>query len=167
MTRLGFLACGLLALMPGSVWSSPFDDLASPLPETRASAAKLIHEQHLAPPVQAGHWDRVFGGIDLKKNDAADDLVSRLPPVQGGLKILRKELPYHGRITVPLDSYWQLAFTMQDDRLANFEIQPREIKVKPPSGFSGFWRTYRVDGTTAAIYDYQDGKNLGNTLHME
>jgi hypothetical protein len=164
MNRLRILLCGSMMLTVVPVWATPFDDLASVSSEVRTSAAKQIREQHLHPPVPRERWEMIFASVDINTDGALDAMISRLP---ANISFSRRQFPDQGSITIPLDPFWELVCELRHERLLKFEIRGRVVGVPAPDGYSGFWRIYRVDGTTGAVYDYQNGRNLGNTLYMQ
>ena len=155
-----------LVITTGLAPASPFSDLGSPLQEVRTHAAELICNDHLYRATPRAPWDEMIS--TLKKGDSAEIFVTRLQK-KGLLRdFTATDFAHPGVWRIRLDDSWVLLCTMNDSQLTEYKIveEPKEIQVEPPSNYSGFWRTYRINGKLACLYDYQNGRNLGNTLHM-
>jgi hypothetical protein len=146
--------------------ASPLSDLGSPSQEVRTRAAALIRDNHLYKATSRAPWDELVSMF--KVEETASDICASLQKKGIGQGLTSDDILPQGVIILPLDDSWRLSLTMDDSRLVEYKIveEPKEIRVEPPAGYSGFWRTYRINGKLAGLYDYQNGRNLGNTLRM-
>ena len=167
MSRLGdvnrwriFLFAGLAA---GSACAaaSPASDLASPAPQVRSQAARLIREQHLYQSTARAPWDGL--GAMLQPGESMPDVFARVHAQGPVPPVFAPGEPRRITLSFQLDDSWNLACQFDEGRLVDWEIneQPRLVAVPPPPNYTGFWRTYRLDGTTGTFLVYHNGKCLG------
>jgi hypothetical protein len=146
--------------------ASPVSDLGSASQEVRMRAAEMIRDQHLYKATPRAPWDEMTSSFTT--GVSAQTIITRLHE-RGAAPRASADDFKAGMLTVRLDDWWTLTCVMKDSQLIEYRIveKPNEIAVEPPAGYSGFWRTYRINGKLAGLYDYQNGRNLGNTLHMQ
>jgi hypothetical protein len=132
------------------------DDLASPDPQVRRRAAEKIRDQHLYHATPREPWDRL--AADLRVGMSAEQIIPILR--QRGLDLTAQDFAYNAIYKFPLDESWVLACAIDNSVLTQFRVmeEPKEIRVDPPASYTGFWLTYRIDGTRASFSDCQKGR---------
>jgi hypothetical protein len=142
-------------------------DLDSSVPEVRMRAAEMIRDNHLYKATPRAPWDHMTSTFNV--GDSLDTIIARLHHFGVVPWADAKVFAHPGEWRVPLDQSWALDFTMGDSMLIKYKVveEPKVVSVEPPPGYSGFWRTYRINGCLAHLYDYKNGRNLGDTLLMQ
>jgi hypothetical protein len=146
------------------VHASPLSDLASPSPEVRAQAAKAIRDGHLYHPSDSrARWCKLTAGLDTGGMTAAD-LIAYLEKNGVAVKVEPSDLAINGQYEFHLDDSWVLNCTINDSILTDAAVmeEPKEIRVSPPRDYTGYWRTYRVNGESTGLNYYLHGMNLGS-----
>lgn len=158
------LATLIMTLRAGA---SPFSDLASPSQEVRIHAAQTIRDNHLFKETSRKPWE-AFAST-FKPGDSAQRVLARLQ--KGGFLPGETEEEFGSRALVyhiPLDDCWALRLAINDRTLTELDVveEPKEIWVAPPAGYSGFWRTYRINGERASFRYYVNGKSEIPSVHF-
>lgn len=140
--------------------ASLIDDLASPSPETRTTAAKILRVTYKPPPKEK--WDSLLAA--LKVGDSKTNIEAIL--------FARGVQPGHGNgyatliMEYRLDEAWLLnceylyqgqyrGHEILQDRKIFFS--PKWIFVKPPTNFSGIWVMYYINGQKCLEEGLKDG----------
>ena len=150
-----FLCLALTATSPAK--SDPVSDLASPSQEVRIHAAQLIRDNHLYKPSPRAPWDEFAS--TFKIGDSAQTIVGRFHK-KGLVPFLTGDaFAFRGVHHIPLDDSWVLLLAINDSTLTEYKVveEPKEIRVDPPDGYSGFWHTYRINGERANLDYYVKG----------
>jgi hypothetical protein len=143
--------------------ASPLSDLSSPSPQIRARAAETIRSNHLYKATPRDKWDKLI--LELKEGDPAQD-VSDFLHHHGITTFSPISFERNAIYTFRLDDSWVLLCAInRTDRdapllLTEHKIveQPKEVFVAPPSGYTGIWLTYRINGQTFGPKHYNQGK---------
>ena len=160
--RLLFIFCCIFAVPETS--ASPLSDLASPLPEVRSTAAKLIRDSHLYHATSRVLWDKLASS--LREDSGAQDILPYLQKNGIALRLVPSDLASNGVYHFRLDDSWVLLCAFNQSILTEFKVveEPKEIVVLPPNDYTGFWRMYRIDGEPEGLRYYKNGKDFGR-LH--
>lgn len=151
----------LLLALTGAVAGAPLDDLGSPSPKVRAEAAEIIRTQQLYQPTSRAPWDRLT--TELKVGETPRQLAAflRRHGLDPAFSFDRNAI-----YTFRLDDTWVLLCAVNRYAkdapavLTEFRImsRPKEIFVAPPPGYTGTWRTYRINGQPFGPAYYVQGQ---------
>lgn len=165
MIRLWFVMAFCATGWVGDACASPLSDLSSPSQEVRDRAAELIRDQHLYHSTPRAPWDKLSALLKVGEGmkEVLEKIHKRGPGHDIPFDVLFGDLPPTTAVTLPLDESWVISCRFIDSKLVNWEIldEPREILVDPPSGYTGFWRTYRPNGMKGGVRYYKNGKIMG------
>ena len=136
----------VLLLMFGLAEASPVDDLASPDPSVRATAAEQVRKHSLYRPTSRARWNKLL--TLLKKGDTIKVTLGHLE-VAGVLYYSNTYLPSNVDAGLQLDDSWALEAFFHDGKLVFWHLfpAPRLVDVPPPPGYTGTWMVYRLDGS--------------------
>jgi len=151
--------------------ATPLEDLKSHTQEIRDAAAKTLRSSYT--PTGRTNWDTVL--VKLKKGDTKKTLFDLFPPFGPEQESFLDDST-STTATYRLDDRWILItqwkkVDLRDptkDKLLAFQSveQLRQIWVTPPRNYSGIWVTYFINGQTASVINYKDGKYFGeNTTY--
>jgi len=163
----------ILALLSSAAGlrATTLEDLKSYKQEIRDAAAKTLRSTY--KPTGRTNWDSVL--IQLKKGDSKKKLFDLVPPFGPEQEAFVDDTS-GTTATYRLDDRWILITQWQKvdlrdpsrDRLIGFQSveQLRQIWVSPPRNFTGMWVTYFINGQTASVINYKNGKYFGeNTTY--
>jgi hypothetical protein len=145
----------------GSVFASAVDELGSPSQVTRDASAKAIRNAYTAP--SRARWDSLASSLNIGSKQADIEARLRSSNVFGGESMVsgNAEIKIYR-----LDDLWMLmctytnsGSTFSNSCLAQVRLreQMRNIWVDPPTNFTGFWRTYWVNGQPSHQFEYKNG----------
>jgi hypothetical protein len=148
-----------------SVAASPLDDLGSSSSEVRARAAQMIRDNHLYRPTLRAPWDEL--AQSFRKGEEGGDFLKSLQEKGACLLVTPDDfkpghLPPSAVMTLPLDDSWSVESVFANYQLLAWKLieRPKEIFVPPPAGYTGRWRTYRINGEGISHY-YLRGLYVG------
>jgi hypothetical protein len=138
-------------------WDRAISDLGSRYPEVRSYGARLIREQHLYQRTPRDKWDALEHG--LKEGMTADELLQNLHKAGIAMALSDAYVFPSAVYRFPLDDCWKLVCAINQSTLTEFEVteEPKEIFVSPPTGYTGNWQLYRIDGEPSRKRHYENG----------
>jgi len=146
---------------------SPSEDLASPSPEVRDAAARILRASWVAPA--RTNWEALLARI--KVGDSKTNVLELLSAVkatpegrEGGGNVMSE--------LYRLDDLWVLQFSYYettDNRLIGKEAligkklveRMRAMSISAPTNFSGVWTTYWANGQPQSKIHCTNGLNFG------
>lgn len=157
----GIIAALGLFSWNSNLHASPIDDLGSPSQEIRDAAAKTLRKTYTSPP--STNWDALVSTLKLGTPQSVIEAQLRASnfAVSGSTSFGSTDVKWYR-----LDDLWLLhcTFTNTMSGLTNRALdqialkeQMREIWVKPPSNFTGVWRTFWANGQPSYEFHYKDG----------
>jgi hypothetical protein len=135
--------------------ASPVDDLASPDPGVRATAAETIRKLGLYHPTSRDRWDKLLSVS--KKGDTIKATLEHLKAA--GASVSSDEfVPADSDDGFRLDDFWMLEAFFHDGKLLSRRVVPssRLVNVPPPPGYTGTWMVYTLNGTAVRL-NYRNG----------
>lgn len=143
--------------------ASPTSDLASPSPEVRDAAAKILRETYVAP--SRTNWDSLVNKLKLgdPMTNVLDVLARFTNNIEGGFGSGATETERYR-----LDDLWMLECSHvgsdSDCVLTHLNILQglRSVEVEPLPRYTGKWITYYVNGQKSGEGQYKDGKLNGD-----
>jgi hypothetical protein len=167
VAQVKIVFAALVAALGCNLIASPIDDLASPSPETRASAAKILQASY-TPPSKT-NWDSLLA--ELKTGDMRTKIEAMLSArgIKPGPGVGEALLMVEYR----LDEAWLLHCRYRHqgqyrgketlyDRSLSFS--PKWIPVKTPTNFSGIWIDYYINGRKCLETSWKDGIRNGDRI---
>jgi hypothetical protein len=154
-------------VMTTQVQASPLSDLSSPSQEVRTRAAAMIRDQHLYKATPRAPWDEFASTFEI--GDSAQTIADRFHKRGLATFWTADEFAFRGIHHIPLDDSWALLLAINDSTLTEYKVveEPKEIRVEPPAGYSGFWRTYRINGECARLDYYVNGhREIINSMRL-
>ena len=155
----------LVLNLASALIASPTSDLASPSPETRAAAAKILQAIYTPPPET--NWYSLLAALmigDQKTNVEAILFAREINPGPGvGEQLLMVEYR--------LDEAWLLhcSYRYQGQYRGNetlydrnLSFGPKWIPVKPLTNFTGIWIEYHINGQKCLETSFKDGVRNGD-----
>jgi hypothetical protein len=133
MTRTVFAILALWIAVQAA-GASPVDDLASPDPGVRATAAKTIRKLGLYHPTSRDQWDMLL--TVSKKGDTIKATLEHLRAA-GASVLLDEFVPADVNEGFQLDDFWMLEASFHDGKLLSRRVvpSPRLVNVPPPPGY--------------------------------
>jgi hypothetical protein len=147
-----------------TVRASPFDDLASISPDVRSKAAEIIRARHLYHPTASLPWKRLIERV--RTGESMQALSRYLSAHDIVIPVLAEEGSFE--FSIQLDRSWALFCVVDNSTVikVRLENRPKAVPVSPPTGYHGFWRTYRVDGHTAFLKYYDSRLPQPETIFL-
>lgn len=155
----------LLVICGGNLIASPIDGLASPSQETRDAAAKIIRATYIPP--SRTNWDALLAQI--KVGDTMTNVWKQIhqynPKAEPGAYWAGGIGRISGFQDYRLDDLWSARCSFVEDDSGGRKLTEkalvqsmREIRLVPPSNFTGTWTLYFANGQKSDDIEYRDGK---------
>ena len=156
MVLFGSLALMLLA-MPVS--DSVVRDLNSPDWKVRDGARETLRQSFVPTPKKP--WTDLIASMNLKTGESQKDVAEAFQKNGLSLAAMDTKVDYTSR--VKLDSCWIISVTFSSRALLHFELllNPGLLVTSPPTGYTGIWRTYCLNGDKAYEVYYSHGMPCG------
>ena len=161
-----WLTSAWICFLSMTLTASPSADLGSPSQETRDAAAKILRATFEAPP--RTNWNPLVEKLKLgiPKTNVLDILGHYADHVEGGGGSGITEMERYR-----LDDLWLLECSYTGKEASKSVLthvklieQMLNVPVNPPSGFTGTWTIYYINGQKSGTGYYKNGKPDGASM---
>jgi hypothetical protein len=152
----------LLQFLSSHCFGSPLDDLHSVDPNIRAQAARVIRTGHVYTPSSCAQWEKLLRSLKSMQTSAA--MLKALHDHGIASDIRLQDLTVSAVYKFRINADWVFLCAINQSEFTEIRLvnEPEEVFVPPPTGYTGLWRCYRLNGEPMPYQYYSKGKSLGH-----